>query len=60
MSLKDISIFQYWIVWKGSSEIIWKSAENIKNMKKLIKKFHQDFSDTLQAIISADTHLWST
>lgn len=60
MSSEDQSVLQYQIVWKGSSEIIWKPAENVKNVKKLIKKFHQDFSDTLWAIINAETHLWST
>ena len=38
--LKNKSILQYWIVWKRLSEIIWESAENVKNAKKLIKKFY--------------------
>ena len=57
--LKNKPILQYRIVWKGFSEIIWESAENVKNAKKLIKKFSQDFSDTLQVIINVSTHSWS-
>lgn len=55
----DIPVLQYHIVWKGSSEITWEPAENTKNTKKLIKEFHQDFSDTMQAVISARICLWS-
>ena len=50
--LKNKPVLQYWIVWKGFSEIIWEPAENVKNAKKLIKKFYQNFSEALQVIIN--------
>ena len=36
--LKNKLTLQYRIVWKELSEIIWESAENVNNAKKLIKK----------------------
>ena len=49
-------ILQYWIVWKKFSEIIWEPAENAKNAKKLIKKFHQEFLNASQVIINVSIY----
>ncbi|SLM33286.1 Ribonuclease H-like domain [Lasallia pustulata] len=48
-------VLQYQIVWKESSEITWEPADNVRNSKRLVKKFHDDFPEAPQAVTNAGT-----
>ena len=50
-------VLQYQIVWKESSEITWEPADNVRNSKRLVKKFHDDFPEAPQAVTNAGTRL---
>ncbi|SLM35611.1 Ribonuclease H-like domain [Lasallia pustulata] len=48
-------VLQYRIMWKESSEITWEPAGNVRNSKRLVKKFHDDFPEAPQAVTDAGT-----
>ena len=56
-SLEGKPVLQYQIVWKESSEITWEPADNVRNSKRLVKKFHDDFPEAPRAVTNAGTRL---
>lgn len=52
---EDKPVLQYRIVWKDSSEITWEPADNARNSKKLVKKFHADFPEAPRVTTNAGT-----